>query len=380
MTDQSLSGKAVILTSVHPALDVRVFHREARSLAAAGLEVELIAPGAPAGPIDGVSFISLPGGGGRAVRPFRWPLLLWHALKTRGDVFHFHDPELLPWGLLLHWLSRRPVIYDSHEYFPETIADKHWIPRPLRTTVARVARFMERWIAGRLSAVVAVTDDMADRFREVQPRTVLVRNFVAPPDVDYPPAGRAPVVVYAGLMNINRGLGILHETATAVRAACPEAEFHILGPVEWFGLEEDKRRSREEWASAGVRFLGTLPPAEVAPAICRASVGWLPLDPRIRNAGLAWPTKLAEYMILGLPVVASDLPIPARTIGAEGCGEVVAGLDAQAHARAIARLLLDEARARRLGESGRRAALAKYTWPQEAEKLQSLYGELLTGS
>lgn len=380
MSETGLHGRAAILTSVHPPLDVRVFHREARSLAAAGLEVILIAPGAAADPRDGVTFRSLPAWGGRAARPLRWPLVLWHALRSRGDVYHFHDPELLPWGLLVHWLSRKPVIYDSHEYFPETIADKHWIPRRLRRAVAGLARFAERWVAGRLSAVVAVTEDMADRFSEVQPRTVLVRNFVAPPDISYPPESRAPVVVYAGLMNINRGLSILYETACAVRDACPEAEFHILGPVEWFGADDDRRRSAGEWEAVGVRFLGTVPPAEVAPLLVQAAVGWLPLDPDVRNAGLAWPTKLAEYMILGLPVVASDLPIPARTIRAENCGEVVAGLDAVAHARAITGLLLDERRARRLGESGRRAALAKFTWPREAEKLQSLYGELLSTS
>ncbi|MFQ5381565.1 MAG: glycosyltransferase family 1 protein, partial [Dehalococcoidia bacterium] len=60
MSETGLHGRAAILTSVHPPLDVRVFHREARSLAAAGLEVILIAPGAAADPRDGVTFRSLP--------------------------------------------------------------------------------------------------------------------------------------------------------------------------------------------------------------------------------------------------------------------------------------------------------------------------------
>jgi glycosyltransferase involved in cell wall biosynthesis len=361
---------------VHPPLDTRVFYRQARSTAAAGYDTLLIAPGAPVGVVEGVRFRSLPTWGGRAGRPLRWPILLWKALRARGDLYHFHDPELLPWGLLLHWLTRKPVVYDSHEYLKEDILGKAWLPPRLRRPVATFASRVERFCARRLSAVVAVTDDMRDRFLTVQPRTVTVRNLPPAPDL---PASieREPHVAYAGLLNAERGLDILHETARLVRERVPAAEFRILGTVEWDGAPAAERaRTPAEWAALGVRFLGTVPPGEVPAIINRASVGWLPRSPAYENNLLAWPNKLVEYMVVGLPVVASDLPLQARVVQENDCGRVVEPLSPAAHAAAISDLLTNEDEARRLGENGRKAARENFTWEAEARRLHTLYTEL----
>jgi len=373
-------GRICVLTSVHPPFDARVFHRQARSTATAGFDVLLIAPGARPQTVDGVRFWSLPSWGGRAGRPVRWPVLLWKAVRAQADIYHLHDPELLPWGVLLHWITRKPVIYDSHEYLKEDIEGKQWIPARLRPMVATVAAAVEGWSAARLSAVIVVTEDMAERFRRRQRRVVLVQNLPPAPDVDYPPGERQPVVAYAGLMNVERGLDILLQTARLVRERIPDAEFHILGTVEWEGVPAEAKAPPEQWMAAGVRFVGTVPPGEVAAIISRASVGWLPRSPRFKNNLLAWPNKLVEYMVVGLPVVASDLPLQARVVRDADCGRVVEALSPLAHADAICDLLLDAGEARRLGENGRRTALERYTWDGEARKLQTLYTELLGSS
>jgi len=365
-----------VMTSVHPPMDTRVFHRQAVSTAAAGNDVLLIAPAAPSAPVSGVRFARLPSIGGRAGRPLRWPVLFWKALRARADVYHLHDPELLPWGVLLHWVTRKPVIYDSHEYLREDILSKHWIPVWLRRPVAAVADRVEKWAAGRLSAVVAVTDEMAGRFQRVQREVITVKNLPPAPAI---PEGiaRKPVVIYAGLMNVERGLDILYETARLVRSEAPEAEFHILGTVEWHGLPEaETARTEAEWKAAGVRFLGTVPQPEVAPLLAGAGVGWLPRNPHAANNLLAWPNKLVEYMVVGLPVVASDLPLQAKVVTEAECGFVVEALSPSAHAHAIVQLLREPGLAGQLGENGKRAATSLYTWEAESQKLQLLYKRL----
>ena len=110
-------------------------------------------------------------------------------------MYHLHDPELLPWGLLLRAVTRRPVIYDSHEFLAESILSKHWIPVPFRRPLARLSDRMEKAIARRLDVVVVVTDEMADRFAPVQPCTVVVMNL---PRFAGAPPERRPDAVYAG--------------------------------------------------------------------------------------------------------------------------------------------------------------------------------------
>ena len=56
--------------------------------------------------------------------------LMRTGLRQNARIFHFHDPELIPLGLLLRML-RHQVIYDVHEDLPRAILYKEWIP-PMR--------------------------------------------------------------------------------------------------------------------------------------------------------------------------------------------------------------------------------------------------------
>src|SRR5512137_2848416 len=113
-------AQVCILSSVHIALDNRVFYREARSLQRVGYSVTLIAVHPRDEIKDGVHIVALP-----RVRRWQRPLLWWRllrlALASRADIYHFHDPELLlvtPW---LRLLTGRPVVYDVHESYPDFV-------------------------------------------------------------------------------------------------------------------------------------------------------------------------------------------------------------------------------------------------------------------
>ena len=110
-----MKNKVCILTSVHPPFDVRIFHKEAKSLVKAGYDVTLIAQHDKEEIVDGVKIVNLHKPRNRIERMTK---TVWSAyrkaVQVDADIYHFHDPELMPIALRLRKRGKR-VIYDIHE-------------------------------------------------------------------------------------------------------------------------------------------------------------------------------------------------------------------------------------------------------------------------
>ena len=93
------------------------------------------------------------------------------AWRERPAVFHFHDPELIPWGVLLRLLGRR-VIYDVHEDFTQAADVRPWLPAVARPLVARFSDFTA-WLARKTMAII-----IAERYYERRfPGATKVLNY-----------------------------------------------------------------------------------------------------------------------------------------------------------------------------------------------------------
>jgi glycosyltransferase involved in cell wall biosynthesis len=90
----------------------------------------------------------------------------------------------------------------------------------------------------------------------------------------------------------------------------------------------------------------------------------------------ALPTKLFEYLALGLPVIASDFPAWRDIVERHACGICVNPEDPRAIAAAIEYLHDNPEERARLGANAR-AASAAYTWSRDAPALVALYEEIL---
>src|SRR4051812_34034533 len=111
--------RVVHLSSGHDADDARIFWKECLSLAEAGYDVRFVVPGDLAArsenPHTAVRTVFVSRRSSRLGRLTISPLsVLAAGLWQNGEVYHFHDPELLPAGFLLRLLGKR-VIYDVHE-------------------------------------------------------------------------------------------------------------------------------------------------------------------------------------------------------------------------------------------------------------------------
>jgi glycosyltransferase involved in cell wall biosynthesis len=371
--------KIVHLTSVHPAFDVRVFHKECKSLARSGKHVVLIVPHRRDEVVDSVEVKGIQTGGGRIVRMTRTAWSLYReALRQNGDVYHFHDPELIPLGLLLA-ARGKTVVYDIHEDAPADILHKDYIPRPLRRPLTWSVRKLEDAACRRFSGLIAATPTIANRFRSINPNTVVVHNFpmldeIAPNEA-LPWNERPPAVAYIGSISERRGIREILQALALLPSDNP-AQMMLAGPFSPAELRTGLMRL-PGWAR--VKYLRVLDRPSVANLLSRVRVGLLVLRPE-PNFCNAMPIKLFEYMAAGIPVIASDFPLWRQIIGQAGCGLLVDPKDPLAITRAMEYLLSHDAEAEAMGLRGRLAACELYNWNSQERVLLKFYSELLETS
>ena len=358
--------RVVHLASQHPADDVRIFLKECRSLAQAGYEVHLVAPGAPDQSKDGVVVHGFaPPGGYCPLRAARRLWRVWReARAVAADLCHFHELPLVPVALLLKLRGAR-IVYDVHE---DAIGALDYAPH--RGGVKRLSLRLFEAVARRTcDGFVAATPAIARRFPPE--RTIAVLNYALPEE--FPEASRTASgagVVYVGLITRARGLMEMVEAARRLRD--PEARLVLIGRFEAPELEQEAR-SLPGWSR--VEYLGWLGRREVGDRLAAARAGLVVFHPE-RNHTEALPNKLFEYMAAGLPVIASDFPYWRGLLEPIGCAVFADPRDPAEIAAAIDELLSDEARAEEMGRRGAAAVRERLNWHQEAAKLLELYARL----
>jgi glycosyltransferase involved in cell wall biosynthesis len=367
-----------VLCSDHSPSDPRVFHREAKTLAQAGHQVTLICPHDKKEEwVDGVRLLGFQGTRSLFLRPLNWLKILSILRHEPADVYHFHDPDLLPVGLALRLLTRKAVVYDCHEWYAAGILMDHRLPVVLRPLLSRLFAWTEETIASWLSAVIVVQQlETEPQFRRVR-RLVLLRNFVSLQHFEHLPQLKPSCrqLVYVGVLKeATRGITVLVEALALLHNS--DAELVLVGP---FGNAQTEKEVLDLIAKKGLKervaLAGRVPYDQVISFLARACIGLLPLRP-VAHWRCTVPTKMFEYMACHLPVVASDQPLVRSIIEKTGCGLLADACTPQAFAQAIDTLLDNPEEARRMGEAGYAAVLSEYNWEKESQKLLDLYESL----
>ncbi|MGE0023289.1 MAG: glycosyltransferase family 4 protein [Hyphomicrobium sp.] len=370
----------VHVTTVHARRDVRIFHKEARSLRTLGRDVVLVVADGLGNEVDasddGVRFIDVGPFRGRLARAV---LGNWRALRAvvrlKPEIAHFHDPELIPMGLVLK-AAGYTVVYDVHEDLPRQIMSKPWIAPPLRSAVSRAVSAVEQVAKWSFDAFVAATPHIGARFPPA--RTAMVQNFPIPAEMiapqETPYASRPQSFAYVGGLSAVRGAREM-VAAMALLKDRPQARLDIAGRVEPRALEAEIRRQP---ASSSVIFRGQIGRPEVALLLGAARAGIVVFAPAPNHLA-AQPNKLFEYMAAGLPVIASDFPVWRQIVDGAGCGLLVDPGDPAAIAGAMRWILDHPEEASAMGRAGQRAVASSYCWTSEAEKLLALYRKLDRG-
>ena len=365
--------KVVMFSTVHSATDSRIFHKEARSLSLAGYDVVVVACACGDALLHGVQIRALTRATSRVKRAAGSLRLFRMILRERAKVHHFHDPELIPLGVLLRILGKK-VIYDAHEDVPEDILSKRYLPGWLRTLVRAAVGPVERWASRRMSAVIAATEGIARRLHGA----TVARNYAVLAhvrqvfDVTTGRGRSEPFVVYFG--TITRDVGIREMVAAVARVSqAYPIRLRLLG-----AFEDDALRSEilDGGAREVIDYGGFVPMPQVYERYKGALGGLLVLHP-VKKLMCSLPIKMFECMACGVPLIASDFPLWREIIYDQGCGLVVNPLDVQEIANAIIYLVQNRAEAEKMGRKGIELAQTKYNWEKESCRLLRVYRRLL---
>lgn len=412
------------VTSVHPRYDIRIFVKECQSLARSNYNVSLIVADnlvtEEKYQLDENTSIKIFNVGkepGRLHRMWKTPKKIYHKiLELKPTIIHFHDPELILIALKLQKKGFK-VIYDVHEDLPKQIQNKHWLPGYSRNIIAKIATLIEKFVALKISGIVAATPIIAKRFATYNLDTITVCNYPILTELstllfpqkqeslpikpesqiqylnsnkftsemtelnltnDYKQeladksrivrfSARKNIICYIGSISKPRGIIPLIESLKLSKI-----HLELAGSISSdLSYEELKHLSGFDY----VNYHGILNRNEIITLLGKVKIGLVTLLPTPSYVE-SLPIKMFEYMLAGIPVIASNFPLWADIIEKYKCGILVDPSSPYAIANASEYLINHDDIAEEMGLNGQNAVLKHFNWEQEELKLLNFYQTL----
>jgi glycosyltransferase involved in cell wall biosynthesis len=365
--------RVLILTTVHPPLDDRIFYKEAQSLHKKN-EVTLIAPSTADSveDMDGIQIITVR----KSKNKLLHPVTLWRVFKTAyhtdSDAYHCHEPSSLMVAILLKLLKNIPIVYDAHEHYPSLIARNSVFPHTLRPVVHFLIDVEERLLIKFADVIITVDSTLAEKYQKHHKKVYIISNY---PRIEMFQYNKHPYlknqVVYVG--GISRLRGIFQMIEATRQADVP---FLCVGWCDSEIIRQDIKRTLAENEPSNVVFTGRVSYTQAHTYIQSSGIGLSLLQPDFPDLQVTVPIKLFEYMAFEKPVIASDFPVIRSIVKKAQCGIVVDPTDVNAIADAITYLIIHPEEAKLMGEHGRKAVEGQYNWGKMEERLLYIYKDL----
>lgn len=291
--------------------------------------------------------------------------------RTAADAYHAHDLDTLLPASIASRLRRRPLVYDSHELFTET----HFLIG--REKERKIWSRLEKGLIGGTRRTIAVSDPTAD---ELARRYGIERPLVLRNCPGYHPlplrtgpsrrgrSGRAPPPL-PGDMQEGRGL----EALVGAMKDVPRGRLLLLGDGEM--REELSDLVGLLGLESRVSLLPAVPIEELPPRTAAATLGFILYSAASLNFLFALPNKFFEYLMAGVPVIASPLPEIVKLVRKHDVGRIVDPVTPENVAKVVRDLLERPEEIARLRKNCLEAAKNLH-WGIEERKLLDLYESL----
>lgn len=361
--------KVCHFTSVHNVFDDRIYLKECISLADAGFEVYLIAPDTKSYVINKVNIIGVDNNyNSRLKRILLFTRKIYlAALNVDADIYHFHDAELLYFGNKLKQKGKK-VIYDSHEDVPRQLISKPYLNKFLLKIISYVFEKYEKRISAKLDYIITATPFIRDIFLKVNENSVDICNYpiLSEFERDVEWSSRKDELCYIGGIFKIRGIFEILDTLEKYKLNLAG----LFSPPEL----EDEIVKHKNWKN--VNYYGFVNRDEIVNILSKSKIGLVTLHPT-KNYMESQPIKMFEYMLAGIPVIASKFPLWIDIIEKYKCGICVDPLNKDEIAKAINYLMENPEKAEKMGQNGRKAVETAFNWETEEKKLIRIYEELL---
>lgn len=311
-------------------------------------------------------------------------------IANNPEVLHVHDLYMSRAAYRGIRQSGRkiPMILDLHENYPYAVTTYNWTKGFLRSLLSRPERWKTKELEylGYADRIIVLSEDFRDVLLQQYPQ-LSKENFTVLPNVPDPyqmAPGKAPVpvsgfekgvtvVLYFGVVAERRGIFDVLDVFSALSRMNHPSAFLVIGPVD----KKDRKMFFERIASGSmkgrVRYIPWIDMSELQAYLDITDICIAPFHKNPQHeSGVA--NKIYDYMLGGLPVIASDCGPQKKLIEKYRCGMIYT--DKEQMKEAIIRLSADPALRKEMGENGKKAILSEYNITIKGKVLADLYEEL----
>lgn len=356
--------KITHLSIRHTPFDTRIFHKECKTLANNGYDVSFLVPSISNEVVDSIKIIALKKYNSKISKFIKNFLsILFKCFEINSDIYHIHDPELIPIGLFLK-IKGKKIIYDVHEDHPKDVFEKNW-SMALKIFVSMYFTILEKFSSAFFDCTIAATQHIFLKFPPN--KTILIRNVPLIGIIDNSPIKiikkQIPILIFQGGITKLRGIGQIIQSMEYVSKNC---ELWLFGKWEENFREECTKLIG--WNKT--KYMGIVTQEELYGYDKIASIGIINYLSSPNNKD-ALPNKPFEYMACSIPMIMSDFPHWKEMFS--NCALFVNPDDPKDIAEKINILLNDKNLCEKLGKRGRELVEEKYNWEKESKKLLDLY-------
>jgi len=298
------------------------------------------------------------------------------AVDLQADIYHLHEPELLPMIPLLRNRTSAAFVYDMHEPLAEVILDFSRNPWYQRYATALAMGGYERLLLSLPNSVIFTSKILSSEFQKYTRHSTILYNFPRLDLFESAPGeerGTQYTVLYQGQIAPSRGIVDLvkgfylyyreHQQGRlrlVGSVSSPEFRRTLLGAFSYFNLTHAAALEQ------------AVPHTSMRPILQSASVGIMALHPTPAFRKSV-QIKTFEYMATGLPVIAGNYASAHQFVASRNAGIVLEETTPRTIAGALGDLYTHPEKRRQMGQRGQQAVHEQWNWSAMNRKLQHLY-------